>query len=63
MDKDELKGKAKQGMGGVKEKAGHVTGNEKMQSRGKADQMEGKAQEGYGKAKGKAHEMKDKVTG
>ena len=63
MDKDELKGKAKQGMGGVKEKAGDMSGNDKMQSQGERDKAEGKAQEGYGKVKGAAKDMKDKVTG
>jgi len=62
MDKDELKGKGKQAMGGMKETAGRATGNEDMQAGGREDKMEGRGQEGLGKVKGAAKDLKDKVT-
>ncbi len=37
MDKEHLKGAADKAKGAVKDAAGHVTGNEKLQAEGKAD--------------------------
>lgn len=63
MNKDELKGKAKDVKGNVKEGAGEVTGNERLESEGKAEQAEGNVQETFGQGKRKVGEAADKVTG
>lgn len=45
MNKDQLKGSAKNLGGKVQEKAGKLTGNTTQQAKGLAKQVEGKAQE------------------
>jgi uncharacterized protein YjbJ (UPF0337 family) len=42
MDKDRIKGSAQQTMGKVKEVAGKLTGDAKLESKGKADKAAGK---------------------
>ena len=51
MHKDEAKGAAKQGRGGVKDAVGKATGDDKLRVDGAADKAEGKVQEEFGKAK------------
>jgi uncharacterized protein YjbJ (UPF0337 family) len=51
MDKDELKGKAKDIAGRVERQAGEWTGNEETQAKGTIKQGEGKIQNAFGKAK------------
>jgi uncharacterized protein YjbJ (UPF0337 family) len=51
MDKDELKGKAKDIAGRVERQAGEWTGDEETQAKGTAKQGEGKIQNAFGKAK------------
>jgi len=48
VDKDRIKGSAAQAKGKVKEVAGKVTGDSKLQSEGKADQVKGKLQNAVG---------------
>jgi uncharacterized protein YjbJ (UPF0337 family) len=48
MDKDRVDGAAKQMKGSVKEAAGKVTGDAKLQAEGKADKVTGKAQNAVG---------------
>jgi uncharacterized protein YjbJ (UPF0337 family) len=48
MDKDRIKGAAKQAKGAVKEAAGKVTGDTKLQAEGKADKAAGKVQSAIG---------------
>lgn len=48
MDKDRIKGAAEQAKGKVKEVAGKVTGDSKLESEGKADQIAGKVQNAIG---------------
>ncbi len=48
MDKDRIKGAAEQAKGKVKEVAGKVTGDAKLESEGKADQVAGKIQNAIG---------------
>ena len=48
MDKDRIKGSAKQAKGKVKEVAGKVTGDSKLEGEGKADQVAGKVQNTVG---------------
>jgi uncharacterized protein YjbJ (UPF0337 family) len=54
--KDEVKGKAKETRGHVKEAAGKMTGDEKLRTDGAADKAEGKVQKGIGKAKDAARD-------
>lgn len=51
MNKDQLKGSAKNLGGKVQEKAGKLTGNTTQQAKGLAKQVEGKAQELVGDLK------------
>jgi len=51
MDKDELKGKAKDIAGRVERQAGEWTGDEETQAKGTGKQGEGKIQNAFGKAK------------
>jgi uncharacterized protein YjbJ (UPF0337 family) len=49
--------------GRVKEAAGDLTGNQRLENEGKADQAEGKVKEGVDKVRDKAGDLADKVTG
>jgi uncharacterized protein YjbJ (UPF0337 family) len=51
MDKDRIEGVGKQVKGAVKDAAGKVTGDTKLQAEGKADKAEGKVQNTVGGAK------------
>jgi uncharacterized protein YjbJ (UPF0337 family) len=51
MDKDRVKGAATRMGGKMKQAAGDVTGDTKMQTEGKMDQAKGKAQNAIGSAK------------
>lgn len=51
MDKDRVEGIAKQVKGSVKEAAGKVVGDAKLEAEGKADKMAGKVQNAVGGAK------------
>ena len=51
MNKDQVKGTAKDIAGKVQEKAGELTGSEKQQLKGVKNQIEGKVQKGVGDAK------------
>jgi uncharacterized protein YjbJ (UPF0337 family) len=48
MDKDRIEGSAEQAKGKVKEVAGKVTGDSKLEGEGKADQVAGKVQNTVG---------------
>jgi len=48
MDKDRIEGSAEQAKGKVKEVAGKVTGDAKLEGEGKADQVKGKVQNAVG---------------
>jgi uncharacterized protein YjbJ (UPF0337 family) len=48
MDKDRIKGSAEQAKGAIKEIAGKVTGDAKLESEGKADKAAGKVQNAVG---------------
>ena len=48
MDKDRVKGSAKQAGGAIKETVGKITGDAKLQADGKADQTAGKIQNAVG---------------
>jgi uncharacterized protein YjbJ (UPF0337 family) len=51
MDKNRVKGRAKDIAGRAQRQAGEWTGNEKGQAKGAAKQVEGKLQHAWGKAK------------
>jgi uncharacterized protein YjbJ (UPF0337 family) len=59
MDKDRIEGAAKQAKGTVKDMAGKVTGDTKLQAEGKADKVEGKVQNAAGGAKDAARDAVD----
>ena len=67
MTQDRMEGKATEAMGGLKEKAGGMTGDQQTEAQGKADQTEGKAEGMMGKVKdaasNAADKAKDKVGG
>ena len=48
MDKDRVKGSVEQAKGHVKEVAGKLTGDSKLENEGKADQVAGKIQNKIG---------------
>ncbi len=48
MDKDRIKGSAEQAKGKMKEVAGKVSGDAKLESEGKSDKMAGKVQNAVG---------------
>jgi uncharacterized protein YjbJ (UPF0337 family) len=58
MNKDQVKGRVEQTTGKVKEVAGKLVGNERLQTEGMADQVKGKVQAGYGDAR---ENLKDKA--
>lgn len=51
MDKDRIKGAAKEVKGSVKEVIGKITGDGKTEAEGVAEKTAGKVQSGVGKAK------------
>jgi uncharacterized protein YjbJ (UPF0337 family) len=51
MDNDRIKGMADQAKGAVKDAAGKVTGDSKLQAEGKADKLKGKVENAVGGAK------------
>ena len=56
VNKDQVKGIAKQAKGAVKEAAGKVSGNKRTEAEGTGDKAAGKVQKGYG-------DVKEKVKG
>jgi uncharacterized protein YjbJ (UPF0337 family) len=53
MNEDQMKGKANQAKGEVKDRAGGALGDNSTQAEGKMDKVGGKIQEGYGNLKEK----------
>ncbi len=60
MDKDRIKGAAKNMGGKIKEGAGKILGDEKMTREGQADQVEGKVQNSVGGVKDVIRETRDR---
>lgn len=56
LNKNEIKGKAKQMMGALKDKVGEVTNNPELEAEGEAERVEGKLQEKIGKGQRKVSE-------
>jgi len=53
MNNDQIKGRAEEAKGKIKEVAGRVVGNPDLEAEGDADQVAGKVQKTYGDAKDK----------
>ena len=51
MNKDTMKGHAKDAMGEVKKQAGKMTGNPDLEASGRADKAEGKVDKAIGKTR------------
>jgi uncharacterized protein YjbJ (UPF0337 family) len=51
VDKDRIKGAGNQAKGAVKEAAGKIAGDPKLQGEGRADRLKGKVQSAVGGAK------------
>ncbi|MCC3261957.1 CsbD family protein [Paenibacillus polymyxa] len=60
MDKDRIKGAAKEVNGEIKETAGKVTGNPRTEAEGKGENPSGKVQRNVGEAKDQARDLLDK---
>ncbi len=60
MDKDRLSGAADQAKGAVKDAAGKMTGDTKLQAEGKADKAAGKMESAVGGAKDSARDALNK---
>ncbi len=60
-NKDEVKGKWEQAKGWVKDKTGEVTGNERLEAEGEAQNAAGKGQESWGKVKRKVGDAVEAV--
>jgi uncharacterized protein YjbJ (UPF0337 family) len=61
MNKDQIKGSAKDIAGKAQRKMGEVTGNEEQEAEGLARQGEGKVQKGVGNVKDAADSARDKL--
>ena len=61
MNKDQVKGRVEQSTGKVKEVAGKLLGNVRLQTEGKVEQVKGKVQAGYGDVKENAKDKFKKV--
>jgi uncharacterized protein YjbJ (UPF0337 family) len=61
MDKDEIKGKAEQAKGYVKEKVGQATDDPDLEAEGTADRAAGEVREGYGEVKDKVKRAIDEL--
>jgi uncharacterized protein YjbJ (UPF0337 family) len=59
MDNDRIKGMGDQAKGAVKDAAGKLTGDAKLQAEGKADKLKGKVENAVGGAKDAIREAAD----
>jgi uncharacterized protein YjbJ (UPF0337 family) len=60
MDKDRIKGMADQAKGAVKDAAGKIAGDTKLQAEGKADKVKGKIENAVGGARDAVRDAVDK---
>ena len=61
MNDDQVKGRANQVKGTIKEKTGQVTGNRDLEDEGATDKASGKVQSGVGDAKEEVKDAIDKI--
>ena len=57
MDNNRIEGFARQTKGAIKEAAGRITGNDKLQAEGKAQKLKGEGQQVKGDVKGKLNDL------
>lgn len=62
MDNDRIEGAGQQAKGSLKEAAGKITGDSKLQAEGSADKAAGKVQNAIGGAKDAVRDAADKVA-
>ncbi len=62
MNKDQVEGRLDQAKGKVKELAGKVIDNDRLEAKGKAEQLSGKVQAGLGDAKEAVKDKAKKVV-
>lgn len=62
MNRDEMKGKAEQAKGYVKDKAGEILDDPELEAEGEAQRTAGTVRQGIGKAKRKTREGLDKIA-
>ena len=60
MNNDQIKGRAEEAKGKIKEVTGRVVGNPDLEAEGDADLVAGKVQKNYGDAKDKVSEQLNK---
>jgi len=60
-NQDEMKGKFREGTGAMQQKAGEVTGDSDMETKGAATKNEGKLEGAWGKVKGAAENAAEAV--
>ena len=61
MDKEHIKGMAQKAEGSIKDAAGRLTGNERLQAEGKADKAAGAARESVGDVKDAGRNVADAI--
>ncbi len=61
-NKDEVEGKFEQAKGWVKDKAGEITGNERLEAEGETERAAGKTQETWGKVKHKVGDALEDIA-
>jgi len=61
MNNDQVKGRAEEAKGKIKEVTGRVVGNPDLEAEGDADQVAGKVQKNYGDAKDKVADKVNKL--
>jgi uncharacterized protein YjbJ (UPF0337 family) len=61
MNKDQVQGRANEAKGNLKEAAGKLVGNQKLQGEGLVDQVKGKTQAGYGDVKEQVKKSVDRA--
>jgi uncharacterized protein YjbJ (UPF0337 family) len=62
MDKDRIEGAANQVKGSIKQAAGKVMGDTKLQAEGTADKLKGKVQNAVGGAKDAVRDAADRTS-
>jgi uncharacterized protein YjbJ (UPF0337 family) len=63
MNKDQVKGMAKEGMGKVQKKTGKMIGSQEHQAKGLAKEIEGKVQKNIGGARESIEDAGEKTRG
>ena len=61
-NKDEVKGKLNQAKGTIKDKAGELTGNRRLEAEGEAEHAKGDAQEAWGATKRKVSDVVEDIA-